>query len=113
MIYTGRQVVADTAVPEALTPTSIMASWVTIIPLRNNTGIVYVGGVDETNKTCAVLPGATTHLGHPLIKPAAAGNASDPCTFPPIADINYIDLNKIFVAVDTNGDGVTFNYGRR
>jgi hypothetical protein len=90
-----------------------MASWLTCIALRDNTGIVYVGGVDETNHACAVVPGAATHVGHPLVQPALATDGADFCNFREIGGPPYIDLNLIYIDADNDGDGVAFNYGRR
>ena len=113
MIYSGRKQVAAAGTPEPLVATRTMASWLTVVALRDNDGIVYVGGVDETNKACAVVKGSTTMVGHPLIKPNAATDASDFCNFPEVGGPAYIDLSKIYVDADNNGDGVAFNYGRR
>jgi len=113
MIYSGRKTVAAVATPEPLTATHIMASWVTVVGLRSNTGLVYVGGVDETNHACAVLPGAATHVGHPLTHPADEHDGSDFCNLREVGGTPYIDLHMVYVAVDVAGEGVSFNYGRR
>lgn len=113
MIYSGRKQVTTAGTPVPLMAVKTMASWVTCIALRDNDGIVYVGGVDETLKACAVVKGSTTMVGHPLIKPNAATDSSDFCNFREVGGPPYIDLNKIYVDADNNGDGVAFNYGRR
>jgi len=113
MIYSGRKQVAAANVAEALVSTKTMASWLTLIALRDNDGIVYVGGIDETNHANATVAGAATHVGHPLVKPAAASSGSDFCNFREIGGPTYIDLSKVYVIADNAGDGVTFNYGRR
>ena len=113
MIYSGRKQVAAANAAEALVSTKTMASWLTCIALRDNTGIVYVGGVDETNHASAVIAGATTHVGHPLVQPSAATDGADFCNFREIGGPAYIDLSRVYVIADNAGDGVAFNYGRR
>jgi hypothetical protein len=114
MIYSGRKNCASKDVAYALSATKVMCSWLTVSADRGNAGLVYVGGVDETTKACAIKTGATlVYVGHPLAPPAAATNGTDFVNFREIGGPAYIDLSQVYVVSDTDNDGVTFNYGRR
>jgi hypothetical protein len=108
MLYSGRVKVtaAGTKVPLAATRT--MASWITCVGDLSNTGTVYVGNKDVKNAS----GGAMTYIGHPLVKPAAGAQPN----FLNIREVGgppIYDLSTIYVDADTNGDSITFNYGRR
>lgn len=107
MIHSGRKNVASASVPEPLVPSSTahltrMASWVTVTADTNNSGYVYVG--DSTTQNSG--GGAFTYIGHPL----AAG---DFVNLRELGGATYIDLSGIYIAVDSSGGGVTYNYGIR
>lgn len=108
MLYTGRKVIALAITPEPLKSSRTPASWLTIQANITNQGPVYVGGLDET-KVVAVrnsVDNAGLYIGHRLIP-------GDFCNEREIGGPTYLDLQYVYVAVDTDGDWVTFNYGRR
>jgi hypothetical protein len=108
MLYSGRATVAAAGTKVALASTRTMASWVTCVGDISNAGTVYVGGDNVQNSS----GGAMTYIGHPLVKPAAGGQPN----FINIREVGgppIYDLSLIYVDADTNGDSITFNYGRR
>ncbi len=107
MIHSGRKNVTSATVPEPLVPSSTahisrMASWVTVIADKDNSGYVYIGDSTTTNAS----GGYRTYVGHPL-------SPGDFLNLRELGGATYLDLSGIYVAVDSSGGGVTYNYGIR
>lgn len=96
MIYDGEKDIAAAGTAEALASARVMAVWVTVQAKIDNTNAVRVGG-----KNASVSGEKGVYL--------LAGDAH---TFPSMGGINAYDLQHLFVDVGTNGEGVTFTYGR-
>jgi hypothetical protein len=91
---TGSKTVAASGTAEALSATKILCGGVTIRANDTNTGNVYIGGstVDKSTNQGVVIPAGAT-----ISMAAQAGHV--------------INLANIYIDVDTNGDGVTFDHG--
>lgn len=89
-IDTGNKVVALAGTAEALVAVSTPCKSVTITALSSNTDAVVVGGAN-------VVAAIATRQGTPL----ESGDS---------VDIDIDDLEKIYVDVEVNGEGVSFTY---
>lgn len=99
MIYGGNKIVAVAGTPEPLTSERTMCAWVVITATPTNMGTIFVVGADPTTKNAA-----TSASGLEL----EGGNM---WSSPRIGDVNYIDLNKLYIDADTGGESVKFLYG--
>lgn len=100
MVRDGLKTVAAAGIREALTPgVPTLAAWVEVQAFASNTNAVVVGG-----RTC-VASSIATQRGIRLLK-------GDAFMFPWQGAANPYDLSDIWVDVVTNGEGVSFVYGR-
>lgn len=97
MIYTGSKTVTAAGTAEPLTSDKTMCTWVVIQPMSDNTNNVYIGDSTVSSSDGVWLD---NDLGQSL-------------TLPEVSVPLYIDLNLVYVDVDTSGEGVVFLYGRR
>lgn len=110
MIHHGFKVVtaAGTAVP--LSPTRVMASFVTIFPRIvsgvSNVGEVRIGGNPTlaSNGGTAATTGIPSGSGMPL-------NPGDAGVIWPMMAVSPIDLNTVYVDATNSNDGVQFIWG--
>lgn len=83
----SEKTVSTAGTAEALSTGSQRVKSVTVIAKVGNTGQVYVGGSDVASGTNdGLAPGDS------IVIPT----------------VNWLDLNKVYVDVDTNGEGVDF-----
>jgi hypothetical protein len=93
MLHSGSKTTAAVATPEPLAATRTVAAWVLVQAKQSNTGIVIVG--DST-----VVAGRGTVLANP----------GDSVMLPWYGPSSGYDLNRIYLAVAVNGEGVDINY---
>jgi hypothetical protein len=113
MLYSLRKSVSATATPEALATSRTIAGWVTIQASVDNSAPIYAGGIADTTPPTPTTPAVKNsvdnvglYVGHRL----APG---DFCNFREMGGPAYLDLQYIYIAVDSAGDSVVVNYGRR
>lgn len=118
MLYTFRKTSTTPGTPVALRSSRTPASWCTVQAINNNTKPVYIGGVNPDTKAVAVQNasgGAGTYVGHRLIVLGVAGDTVD-STFLNLRELGgatYLDLSKVYLDVDSSGDGVEVTFGVR
>jgi len=96
MIYQTIVTVPTAGVPQPLAGQRQAAVWVKIQALDNNGALGYVVGL-TTAKTAGSIAGGGIAI--------AAGGVMD---LPPCSDTNFYDLAKIYVDMDSGGDGGGF-----
>ena len=86
-LLASQKTVAAAGTAESISSTSQRVTGVTIAAKTSNTGQVYVGGSDVASTTNAGI---------------APGDALE------IPSESWLDLNDVYIDVDTNGEGVDF-----
>lgn len=105
MIYTPPNLTTNTGTPKAFAASRTLANWVLVTCPDTNTKEIYVGGVDQTNKSnknvsfankvgIKITPGTTQLL-------------------PSISAVPYIDLSTVFFDSGVNGEACSITYGLR
>lgn len=95
MVYSGSKTVAAAGARERLASSRTPACWVNVQALQDNSGDVYIGGNN-------VAPTVGNYI-----------LTGDSQFFPPVGDVMIYDLHEMWIDVETNGEGVQFDYGVR
>jgi hypothetical protein len=109
MLYSIRKSVTTHGTPEAFTSDRVIASWCTAIADINNSGPVYIGGLDPDTKSCGVknqVDNTNLYVGH-LLLPGDFMNIRE------MGGVTYLDLRQVFIDADNSGDSCLLNFGKR